>query len=187
MRPGCNCATRFPSRSFDTVTALCRFTAQGPFMPSSLPRTTSDGTPRIVDVIGATVTRQGRRWRCRASAPPPAAPCPAARTGRGESPRALFFRPRCLRLPRAHIVACLRPSRVPFAVAIFLGSYLQSPQMLAQRFAHQSRAIRLHLACGPVGSAQKLLVEHHLDRFHMWILFHSLLHSQCAGASRSRL
>src|ERR1043165_6931266 len=35
---------------------LCRFTAQVPFMPSSILKITSDGTPRTVDVIGATVT-----------------------------------------------------------------------------------------------------------------------------------
>src|SRR5258707_14906768 len=43
-------------RCCDTVTALCRFTAHGDFMPSSSFRTTSDGTPRIVEVTGATVT-----------------------------------------------------------------------------------------------------------------------------------
>ena len=32
-------------------------TAHGFFIPSSTPRTTSDGTPRMVEVIGATVTR----------------------------------------------------------------------------------------------------------------------------------
>jgi len=35
---------------------LCKLTAQGALMPSSSLNTTSDGTPRIVDVIGATVT-----------------------------------------------------------------------------------------------------------------------------------
>jgi hypothetical protein len=38
------------------VTALCRLTAQGDFMPSSSFSTTSDGTPRMVEVTGATVT-----------------------------------------------------------------------------------------------------------------------------------
>jgi hypothetical protein len=38
------------------VTALCRFTAQGDFIPSSSVKTTSEGTPRIVEVTGATVT-----------------------------------------------------------------------------------------------------------------------------------
>ena len=51
-----NCATRFPNRSCDTVTALCKFTAHALFIPSSSFKTTSDGTLRIVDVIGATVT-----------------------------------------------------------------------------------------------------------------------------------
>ena len=44
--------TRLPKRCWETVTALCRFTAQGVFMPSSSLSTTSEGTPRIVDVIG---------------------------------------------------------------------------------------------------------------------------------------
>jgi hypothetical protein len=38
------------------VTALCKFTAQPAFMPSSSFKATSEGTPRIVEVIGATVT-----------------------------------------------------------------------------------------------------------------------------------
>ncbi len=46
-------ATRCPTRCSDTVTALCRFTAHGDFMPSSSFRTTSEGTPRIVEVTGA--------------------------------------------------------------------------------------------------------------------------------------
>src|SRR5208337_1351964 len=56
MRAELSWATRFPRRCCDTVTALCRFTAHGDFMPSSSLRTTSDGTPRIVEVTGATVT-----------------------------------------------------------------------------------------------------------------------------------
>jgi hypothetical protein len=38
------------------VTALCRFTAHGDFMPSSSFSATLEGTPRMVEVIGATVT-----------------------------------------------------------------------------------------------------------------------------------
>src|SRR5271163_113104 len=56
IRPKLSWATRFPRRCCDTVTALCRFTAHGAFIPSSSFSTTSDGTPRIVDVTGATVT-----------------------------------------------------------------------------------------------------------------------------------
>ena len=36
------------------MTALCRFTAHGCFMPSSSLSTISDGALRMVDVIGAT-------------------------------------------------------------------------------------------------------------------------------------
>src|ERR1017187_6002656 len=49
-------ATRRPSRAWATVTALCKLTAQRPFIPSAISRITSEGTPRMVDVIGATVT-----------------------------------------------------------------------------------------------------------------------------------
>jgi hypothetical protein len=55
-RSSLNRATRLPNRHCDTVTALCRFTAHGPFMPSFSSSATSEGTPRIVDVTGATVT-----------------------------------------------------------------------------------------------------------------------------------
>jgi len=56
IRAGLNWATRFPRRCCETVTALCRFTAHADFIPSSSFNTTSDGTPRIVEVTGATVT-----------------------------------------------------------------------------------------------------------------------------------
>src|SRR5258708_955267 len=49
-------ATRFHKRCRETVTILCKFTAHGAFMPSDSSSVISDGTPRIVDVIGATVT-----------------------------------------------------------------------------------------------------------------------------------
>ena len=54
IRFGARCATRLPKCGCDTVTALCRFTAQGALMPSSSSNLTSKGTPRTVDVIGAT-------------------------------------------------------------------------------------------------------------------------------------
>ena len=56
IRAELSCATHLPNRSRDTVTALWRFTAHAAFMPLSSFRTTSDGTPRTVDVMGATVT-----------------------------------------------------------------------------------------------------------------------------------
>src|SRR5271169_2663714 len=56
IRAALSWATRFPRRCCDTVTALCRFTAHVDFMPSSSFRTTSEGTPRMVEVTGATVT-----------------------------------------------------------------------------------------------------------------------------------
>ena len=58
--PALRLAMRRPKRSCEIVTALCRLTAQRPFIPSSTSRITSEGTPRIVDEIGATVTVD--RW-----------------------------------------------------------------------------------------------------------------------------
>ena len=60
MRISFKFATRLPRRSCEIVTALCKFTAQGPFIPSSTPSATSEGTSRIVEVIGAIVTVE--RW-----------------------------------------------------------------------------------------------------------------------------
>jgi hypothetical protein len=48
--------TRLPRRSREIVIALWRFTAHRPFIPSSTSKITSDGTLRIVEEIGATVT-----------------------------------------------------------------------------------------------------------------------------------
>lgn len=52
-------ASRRPRRALDTVTTLCRLMAHVPFIPSYSVRRTSDGTPRIVEVIGAP--RDGRQ------------------------------------------------------------------------------------------------------------------------------
>ncbi|HUI43068.1 MAG TPA: hypothetical protein VL523_13980 [Terriglobia bacterium] len=49
-------ATLRPRWALGTVTTFCKFTAQGPFIPSASDKRTSEGTPRIVEVIGATVT-----------------------------------------------------------------------------------------------------------------------------------
>ena len=48
--------TRRTSLSCEIVTRLCRLTAHGPFTPSSTSNRTSDGTSRIVEVMGAMVT-----------------------------------------------------------------------------------------------------------------------------------
>ena len=100
-------------RSCDTVTALCKFTAHGNFMPSSSFRTTSDGTPRIVATTGATVTvdkyamallrvstRAGRFFR-------------ACQTGRAELHPALFF------LWLVFLQLFLRPRGLPFPTLRF--------------------------------------------------------------------
>jgi len=52
-----SCATRRPMSFFATVITLCRLTAHACFIPSSGPRTTSEGTSRMVEVIGAIVSR----------------------------------------------------------------------------------------------------------------------------------
>ena len=56
IRSGVSDATRRPKLDFDTVTTLCRFMAHGPFIPSASFKATSDGIPRMVEVMGATVT-----------------------------------------------------------------------------------------------------------------------------------
>ena len=56
IRAALKLATRRPNRSCETVTALCRLTAHRPFIPSPTPRITSEGTSRMVEEIGATVT-----------------------------------------------------------------------------------------------------------------------------------
>ncbi len=53
---GLRTAKRRPKCDFDTVTTLCKLTAQGLFIPSASVNRTSEGTPRMVEVTGATVT-----------------------------------------------------------------------------------------------------------------------------------
>ena len=60
MRVLVKLASCLPRRLCEMVTALCKFTAQAPFIPSATSNTTSEGTSRIVEVIGATVTVE--RW-----------------------------------------------------------------------------------------------------------------------------
>jgi hypothetical protein len=50
-----------PTPAWDTVTTLWRLTTQGAFNPSSTSRRTSEATPRIEDVMGATVTLERYR------------------------------------------------------------------------------------------------------------------------------
>jgi hypothetical protein len=126
----------------ETHPALCRFTAQGDFMPSSSFRTTSDGTPRIVDVTGATVTVDKyamamARLSTRAG---------RFLFGRGKLVKAeprlgLFFRPRGLRFPTPRFRAGLRQPRVALAIALFTGSQLQPTEMFPQGVAHQSGTV----------------------------------------------
>ena len=56
MRAEFSRATRLPNLACETVTALWRLTTQTVFSPSSSLSKTSEGTPRIADVIGAMVT-----------------------------------------------------------------------------------------------------------------------------------
>lgn len=56
IRSALSIATRRPRCAFDTVMTLWRLTAHGPFIPSAAVKRTSEGTPRIVEVMGATVT-----------------------------------------------------------------------------------------------------------------------------------
>jgi hypothetical protein len=85
-----NLATRFPKRCCETVTALCGFTAHVVFITSASSSTTSDGVPRIVDVIDATVTVDKYAM---------AVSRVSTMTGKGGYHLELFFRPCGLHFP----------------------------------------------------------------------------------------
>jgi hypothetical protein len=150
----------------ETVTALWRFTAYGDFMPSSSRKTTSDGTPRIVDVIGATVTVD--RYPMALS--------------RVNTTTGLFLSGRANRYsrtsPRATLAAMLPPPpkrpvhrssgppRITLTILFFPSAHFQFRQVLPQRIPDQSGAIALGPSCGLVGSLQQLPVENNLNCFH---------------------
>ena len=106
---------RRPKRSCATVTALCRLMAQSPFIPSSISRITSEGTPRIVEEIGATVTVD--RWLTALS---------RVRTRTGRCLAGVFRRRRSV-LPTTEFVFPLRLSFVTPTVALL---HLYHPQAL---------------------------------------------------------
>jgi len=61
-------------------------------------------------------------------------------------------RPRSLRLPTPRFRVGMRLSRVALAVALFIGSQLQSPEMFPQGVAQQSGTVSLSALRGLVGS-----------------------------------
>ena len=97
---------------------LCRFTAHAAFMPSSSPSTTSEGTPRIVDVMGATLTVDKYEMALSRVNTTTAAFCRADQSRRGGSLPELFGRPRRLRLPVSSFLKCLRASDISSSVAL---------------------------------------------------------------------
>ena len=66
---------------------------------------------------------------------------------------------------------------MPPAIAFLLRSNLQPAKVLTKGIANQRRAILFLQACGSVGLAKERFVEDDLDGFHMWTLFHSILHN----------
>src|SRR5580658_7519760 len=105
------------------VTALCRFTTHGAFIPSSTSRITSEGTSRTVEVIGATVTV----WRYRELGRGPVAACRAVQTGKRKCPRDSLFRPSGGFLPRTVLLDALWPSLIATPVARFKILDMQTP------------------------------------------------------------
>jgi hypothetical protein len=87
-------------------------------MPSSSPRTTSEGTPRISGVMGATLTVDKYEMALSRVDTTPAAFCQSEQRRRGEHLPELFGRPRSLRLPRRGSLKCLRTPGISSSVAL---------------------------------------------------------------------
>jgi hypothetical protein len=75
-------------------------------------------------------------------------------------------------------------SRVTLAVALFTGSQLQSAEMFPQRVAHQCGTVSLCALRSLIGGVQQLFIQHDLNDFHMWSLFHSILHMEDISQSK---
>jgi hypothetical protein len=98
------------------VIVLWRFTAHAVFMPSSAPKTTSEGTPRIVEVMGATLTVDKYEMALSRVSTTTGRFCPAGKIG-----RELFGRPSCLPLPGKSFLNYLRVSGISGSVALLFG------------------------------------------------------------------
>src|ERR1019366_7117969 len=131
--------------------------------------------------LGLQSRSTNRQWRCRVSAPPPVSSWPVVQTGKNGCPLGLFRRPRRLRFPNKGFIVHLWPVRIAVAVTLLESSDLQSLEVFSERVANQRRAIPLGTMRGPIGRLSELRIENNLDRFHMWNLLHSILHTHGTG------
>ena len=120
-------------------------------MPSSSFRTTSDGTPRMVEVTGATVTVDKYTTALLRVSTRTGLSCRAWQTGRAELRLGLFFWPRGLRFPTRRFRVGFRLSRVALAVARFTDAQFQPTEIFPQGVAHQSGPISSGALRGLVG------------------------------------
>ena len=70
---------------------------------------------------------------------------------------------------------------VTLSVSALLLVIVQLFQIGPQGISDERRAIDLDASSGSIGGAEQLLIEHDLHGFHMWIILHSILHSQENG------
>jgi hypothetical protein len=49
--------------------------------------------------------------------------------------------------------------------------------VLPEGLTYQCGTISFHSPCRPIRGLQKTFIENNLDCFHMWTLFHSILHT----------
>ena len=72
----------------------------------------------------------------------------------------------------------MRLPQIALAIPFLSRPCLQLEEVLAKGFSNQCGAILLGVPRGAIGGLQELFVEYDLDGFHVWTLFHSIVHSE---------
>jgi|SRR5580700_6717563 hypothetical protein len=75
-----------------------------------------------------------------------------------------------------YLVIRLRLPQITFPLPLLFRTQFQPLQMFAQGIPHERGTIALRPARSLVCCLQELLIENNLNGFHMWTLFHSILH-----------
>jgi hypothetical protein len=112
------------------------------------------------------------------SGPPPAFSYRAKKSCTAGHPLALFRRPRGLCFPQGRFIPRLRLPLITLPVALFAAEYFQSLEVVPEGLPHQCGTVLFHSPRCPIRGLQKTFIENNLDRFHMWTLVHSILHTQ---------
>jgi len=126
-------------------------------MPSASVKRTSEGTPRIVEVIGATVIEDKYAIALSLVRTTTVFACPGEESDRAGYLHALsLLRPRCHPLPARHFSGVVRALLITSPIAGFQLLRFKALQVFAKRPANERRTVHLRAPSGAIGGAKQV-------------------------------